>query len=229
MHDTDATMITSRRSNSAWVAACRRRSISSLRERVLLDVRVRAREVRLRLVVVEVADEVLDRVVREELAELGVQLGGQRLVVGQDQRRLLVLLDELRRGVGLARARDAQEHLAAHAASEAVRQPLDRLRLVAGGLERGHEAEVRHGPILALERLFDTHSTSSSTAAAPPIGAGGQGTSGACPLGGAPTHSDHAPTCPEVLRRGTPTPAGSTRKGCSWSSSTRTTGARAGS
>ena len=32
MHDTEATMITSRRSNSAWVAACRRRSISSLRE-----------------------------------------------------------------------------------------------------------------------------------------------------------------------------------------------------
>ena len=38
--------------------------------RVLLDVRVRARQVRLGLVVVEVRDEVLDRVVREELAEL---------------------------------------------------------------------------------------------------------------------------------------------------------------
>ena len=55
--------------------------------RVLLDVRVRPRQVRLGLVVVEVADEVLDGVVREELAELGVQLGGQRLVVRQDQRR----------------------------------------------------------------------------------------------------------------------------------------------
>ena len=31
MHDTEATMITSRRSNSAWVAAWRSRSISSLR------------------------------------------------------------------------------------------------------------------------------------------------------------------------------------------------------
>ena len=31
MHDTDATMITSRRSNSAWVAAWRSWSISSLR------------------------------------------------------------------------------------------------------------------------------------------------------------------------------------------------------
>ena len=48
-------------------------------------------QVRLGLVVVEVADEVLDRVVREELAELRVQLGRQRLVVGQHQRRLVVL------------------------------------------------------------------------------------------------------------------------------------------
>ena len=59
--------------------------------RVLLDVRVAARQVRLGLVVVEVADEVLDGVVREELAELGVELRGQRLVVRQHQRRLVVL------------------------------------------------------------------------------------------------------------------------------------------
>ena len=58
--------------------------------RVLLDVGVAAGQVRLGLVVVEVADEVLDRVLREELAELGVELGGQRLVVGEDQRRLVV-------------------------------------------------------------------------------------------------------------------------------------------
>ena len=57
---------------------------------VLLDVRVGAGQVRLGLVVVEVAHEVLDRVVREERAELGVQLGRQRLVVGQDERRLVV-------------------------------------------------------------------------------------------------------------------------------------------
>ena len=63
---------------------------------VLLDVGVRPRQVRLRLVVVEVADEVLDRVVREELAELAVQLGRQRLVVGEDQRGLVVPLDASR-------------------------------------------------------------------------------------------------------------------------------------
>ena len=61
--------------------------------RVLLDVGVAPGQVRLRLVVVEVADEVLDGVVREELAELGVELGGERLVVGEDERRLAGALD----------------------------------------------------------------------------------------------------------------------------------------
>ena len=65
--------------------------------RVLLDVGVRPGQVRLGLVVVEVAHEVLDRVVREELAELGVELGGERLVVGQDEGRLLVPRDGVRR------------------------------------------------------------------------------------------------------------------------------------
>ncbi len=47
---------------------------------VLLDVGVRLRDVRLGLVVVVVGDEVLDRVVGQQLAELVGQLRGQRLV-----------------------------------------------------------------------------------------------------------------------------------------------------
>jgi hypothetical protein len=46
----------------------------------LLDVGVRARDIGLGLVVVVVADEILDRVVREEALELAVELRGQRLV-----------------------------------------------------------------------------------------------------------------------------------------------------
>src|SRR2546422_3824913 len=45
------------------------------------------RSVGLGLVVVVVRDEVADGVVREILPELAVQLGGQGLVVGQDERR----------------------------------------------------------------------------------------------------------------------------------------------
>jgi hypothetical protein len=69
--------------------------------RVLLDVRIGPGEVGLRLEVVVVADEVLDRVVREELLELLVELRGQRLVVRHDEGRLLDGLDQFGRGVGV--------------------------------------------------------------------------------------------------------------------------------
>jgi hypothetical protein len=59
----------------------------SLIDAVLLDEQVALRDVGLGLVVVVVADEVLDRVLRKELAELAVQLRGQRLVGREDDRR----------------------------------------------------------------------------------------------------------------------------------------------
>ncbi len=62
---------------------------------VLLDVQIVPGNVCLRLVIVIVGDKVLDRVLGKELAELGVKLGSKRLVVGQDQRGLLNLLDHL--------------------------------------------------------------------------------------------------------------------------------------
>ena len=52
---------------------------------VLLDVEVLRGNVRLGLVVVVVRDEVLDGVLGEELAELVAELGGQGLVVGDDE------------------------------------------------------------------------------------------------------------------------------------------------
>ena len=53
--------------------------------RFLLDVGVGARDVGLGLVVVVVGDEVLDGVVGEEALHLAVELGGERLVGGEDQ------------------------------------------------------------------------------------------------------------------------------------------------
>ncbi len=58
--------------------------------RILLDVRVGRRDVRFRLIVVVVRDEVLDRVVRKEALDLAVQLRRERLVVRKDERRLAV-------------------------------------------------------------------------------------------------------------------------------------------
>ena len=100
--------------------------------RVLLDVGVARRDVRLGLVVVVVADEVLDPVVREELAHLLRQLRGERLVRGEDQRRPLRLLDRPGDRGRLARAGDAEQRLEALAAVDAGRQLGDRRGLVAG-------------------------------------------------------------------------------------------------
>ena len=59
--------------------------------RGLLDIGVGARDVGFRLVVVVVADEILDRVVREERLELAVELRRQDLVRRQHDRRPLHL------------------------------------------------------------------------------------------------------------------------------------------
>ena len=76
---------------------------------VLLDVGVGLRDVGLGLVVVVVGDEVLDRVVGQQLAELVGQLGGQRLVRRHDQRRPLHLLDQPGRRRRLAGAGGAEQ------------------------------------------------------------------------------------------------------------------------
>ena len=101
---------------------------------VLLDVEVGLRDVRLRLVVVVVRDEVLDGVLREELAELVAELRGERLVVRDDQRRPLDLLDDPGHRRRLPGARRAEQGLVALARREGARELLDRVRLVAGRL-----------------------------------------------------------------------------------------------
>ena len=80
-------MMTSRRERSASVAEWRMRSICVVDDRVLVDERVGRRDVRLGLVVVVVADEVLDGVLGEELPHLAVELRGERLVRREDERR----------------------------------------------------------------------------------------------------------------------------------------------
>ncbi len=108
----------------------------------LLDVRVGRRDVGLGLVEIVVADEVLDRVVREEPPELLVELGGQRLVVRHDQRRAVHPGDGLGHREGLARPGDAEQHLVLIAALEPVDELVDGARLVAGEVEIRDEREA---------------------------------------------------------------------------------------
>ena len=60
------------------------------------------------MVVVVVGNKIFHCILREELLKLAVELGGQRLVVGDDEGRLLQLLDYIGHGKCLARARNSQ-------------------------------------------------------------------------------------------------------------------------
>ena len=118
---------------------------------LFLDVGVGPRDVRLGLVVVVVGDEVLDRVVGEEVPELLGELRRERLVGGDEQRGLLHALHDLGHGVGLAGAGDALERLVLHAAERAFDEAADRLGLVAAHLEVGDDLEGRARVGFALE------------------------------------------------------------------------------
>ena len=111
---------------------------------VLLDVGVGLGDVGLGLVVVVVGDEVLDRVVGEQLAQLVGELGGQRLVGLHHQQRSLHLLGHPRHGRGLAGAGGAEQHDVLHAALDPLGDLRDRRRLVAGRLVVGDHREGRH-------------------------------------------------------------------------------------
>ena len=110
--------------------------------RFLLDVRVGGRDVGLRLVVVVVADEVLDGVLREEALEFLVELRGERLVVRHDQRGPVHRGDDLRHRVRLARAGDAEQHLVRVAAVQPLHQFRDGADLVAAHFEVADEREA---------------------------------------------------------------------------------------
>ncbi len=108
---------------------------------VLLDIGVGAGDIGFRLVIVVIADEILDRVLRKELLELGIELGRQGLVGGQDQGRALGAGDHLGHGEGLARAGDAKQHLVALLGVDALHQLGDGGGLVAGRLVFAHQLE----------------------------------------------------------------------------------------
>ena len=101
--------------------------------RVLLDVGIAARNVGLGLVVIEVGDEILDRVLGEELLELAVELRGQRLVVRENQRGPVERRDDVGHGERLARAGDAEQRGMLLTRAQPLQQLLDRLRLIAEG------------------------------------------------------------------------------------------------
>ena len=111
---------------------------------ILLDVDVGRGDVGLGLVVVVVRDEVLDRIARQELLHLAVQLRGEGLVVREDERGLAVGRDGVGQGHRLATAGHAQQGLVLVATDEPRRQLGDGARLVAGRFKRGADLKSGH-------------------------------------------------------------------------------------
>ena len=103
-------------------------------------------------------EEILDRVVGKEITEFGVELGCQRLVMSQDERRFLRLLDHIRDHVGLPGTGGAEKDLMFQSFSEPLYDRLDRLRLITCGLKLGDKLKSGHGALL-LELKFESHYT----------------------------------------------------------------------
>ncbi len=94
------------------------------------------------MVVVVVGDEVLDGVVGEEGLEFVVELGGESLVVREDEGGALEFFDDLGHGEGLAGAGDAEEDLVFFSGADTGDEFGDGTGLVALGLVGGGELEV---------------------------------------------------------------------------------------
>ncbi len=112
---------------------------------VLFDEGVGGGDVGFRLVVIVVGDEVLDRVVGEELLELAVELGGQGFVGGEHEGGAVAAGDHLRHGEGLAGAGHPEQDLVPVAAQHPFRELVDGARLIAPRLEFRYQFEFFHG------------------------------------------------------------------------------------
>jgi len=113
--------------------------------RILLDVGIGTGDVGFRLVVIEVADEILDRIAREELFELRVKLRREGLVMRNDERRPIELADDIRHREGLPRPGHAEERLMAIPRLDRLEQLGDGLALIAARLVIGLELERHRG------------------------------------------------------------------------------------
>ncbi len=103
--------------------------------RVLLDIGIGRRNIGFRLIVIVVADEVFDRVIREELAKLREELSSESFVMAENQRRLVHLLNNVCHRVGFSGPGRTQKNLSSLAVPQAANQCLDGSRLIAGRLK----------------------------------------------------------------------------------------------
>ena len=144
MQHTEATMMQSRRSNSERVAREAQLVELVVDGGFLFDVDVAGGNVGFGLVVVVIDTKYSTALCGKKRLELVVELRRQGLVVGQNQRGTVDLLDHLGHGEGLARTGDAQQDLVLVAVKDTAGERLDGFLLVAAGCVVGNELEVGH-------------------------------------------------------------------------------------
>jgi len=126
--------------------------------RFLFYIEVPVRDISFRLVVVVIADEIFDGIVREKFLEFLVKLGGEGLVVADNERWFLNAFDDIGHCEGLAAAGDAQQGLMTVTFIQTFDQFINRLRLVTHHPKVGYNPEIRHIPgssISFFEQVFN--------------------------------------------------------------------------
>ena len=97
---------------------------------IFFDVRIRTRNVSLRLIIIVIRYKILDPAVGEKFPKLIAKLRRQRLVVSNDKSRSLTFLYDVCHSKGLTAARYAQQNLSAQTVVDALYQLLYCLRLI---------------------------------------------------------------------------------------------------
>ena len=98
--------------------------------RIFFDVGVGAGDIGFRLVVIEIADGIFNGVARKELFELGVELRGQRFIMGDDERGPIDVADYVRDRKSFSRTGHAEQCLMPVAGLNRLDQLGDGLPLV---------------------------------------------------------------------------------------------------
>ena len=102
--------------------------------RILCNIRITGRHISFRLIVVVIGNKVLYCIFREKLLHLPVQLCRQRLIMRNNECRLLHPLNNICHCKCLARTGNAHQRFKLVSLLKTFRQFLDCLRLVAGRL-----------------------------------------------------------------------------------------------
>ena len=104
--------------------------------RIFFDIDIRLRNIGFRLIVVVIADEIRDGVVRKERFKFFVELSRERFIMREYERRTLQLLNDVCHRKRFSGPRYAHERLAFRACAESVDELLDRLRLISRRFKR---------------------------------------------------------------------------------------------